>query len=220
MKKISILIPTRNNNDELRATIQSCIGRAMHPQRLEFIVRLDYDAELALLDEAWVPLTKIIIGPRMGYKHIHAYYEECYRLSSGDLILAFNDDVRMESHNWDAIFEDALEKIPYGVASCHIDEGNGTNYEWAMPMVRRDLCEAIGQFCAGTETCERIFDAYAARSKRGVKANVKMIHKWHHPEPGTERAEVYNHATDHWSEMVRKWEDAAMEMIRLVDMSF
>ena len=226
MKTISILIPSRGNPKELLETIASCEDMAAQSSRLEFIVRLDGD-DPALSDYitdvtptvAWRravnkgDFVKWIVGEPFGYARIHDYYEEMYRMSKGDLLLAFNDDMRIDTKFWDCIFEETLSR-PFMVAGCQMDEGNGTNYAWAMPMVRRDLCEAIGRFCSGTETCDRIFEAYSKFPGRGAIAPVKMLHKWQPLKPGSERERVYRHAQSNWGEMTQRWNRAAAEMER------
>lgn len=179
-------------------------------------MRLDEDDPTFLdYERCFRPGVHWIMGPRLGYARIHEYYEECYKLSIGDLILAYNDDVEMMTTGWDEAYRTALAPVKFGVASAAVDEGNGTNYAWAMPMVKRELCERIGRFCAGVETCDRIFDAYARLSGRGATARVKMIHRWHPPAPGGERDKIYNHATSHWGEMTAKWDASAREMMEM-----
>lgn len=229
MNTISILIPSRGNPKELLETIKACEDMASEPARLEFVVRLDAD-DPALKDYvqdivptvAWRrsivkgEFAKWLVGERLGYKRIHDYYEECYKLSSGELLLAFNDDMLISTKGWDVEYERVLEHIPFGVARCEIDEDPGGNYGWAMPMVRRDLCKAIGCFCRGTETCDRIFEAYAQQSRRAAGAAVRMVHKWSPLKPGSQREEVYRYAMDHWPEMTARWNRAATEMAAIV----
>lgn len=223
MKTISVLIPSRGNPVALCNTIDNCLYAASYPDRLEFVVRIDHDdkSHREYRDRVGLALragidVKLRVDAPLGYRRMHDYYEEMYLLSKGDFLLAYNDDMTIETQGWDVEFERALEPVPYGVASCDMREGNGNHYEWAMPMVRRDLCELIGRFCCGTETCDRIFDSYARQSGRGVKANVWMVHDWQPLQPGSQRNEVYTYAMSHWGEMTSRWDSAAREMVAKV----
>ena len=90
---------SRNNPKELVATITNCYDKAKNPDRLEFIVRLDYEdpALPSYLYLGNTPTVRLIIGPSLGYARIHAHYEKCYHLSTGQFVLAYNDDMIIET---------------------------------------------------------------------------------------------------------------------------
>jgi hypothetical protein len=204
---ISVLIPSRGNAHLLAESIHFLLSRAANPKQIEIVLRMDND------DPAAIVFPSAILGPSLGYTGNHIYYEECYRRSTGDLLLAWNDDAEMVTPRWDELYIEALKNTRFGVACADIDSGSDGRYGWALPMVRRDLCEACGQFCTGTGTIDRIFDAYARLSGRGVNAPVSIAHHWQPLQPGSERQKMYNYASGHWDEMNIEWDTAAMDMV-------
>jgi hypothetical protein len=207
---ISVLIPSRGNAHLLAESIHFLLSRAANPKEIEILLRMDDD------DPGAMVFPSAILGPSLGYTGNHIYYEECYRRSTGDLLLAWNDDAEMVTPRWDELYIEALKNTPFGVAGAAIHQGTADRYDWALPMVRRDLCEACGQFCAGTGTIDRIFDAYARLSGRGVMAPVNVAHHLRPLEPGSEREAMYLHAGRDWTDMCREWDAAAALMIARV----
>lgn len=206
---ISVLIPSRGNPSGLFNTVAMLLSRASAPQLVEVIVRLDFD-DTAIPEYVRNCFPqKTIIGPPHGYAS-NEYYEDCLRLSRGRLIWVFNDDVEVQTHGWDARYQEALALIPFGVAGAHI---KGDHYQWCMPMVQREVFDRAGCFCPSEETCDRIFESYGRQSGRGVIADVVLNHPQRPLEDGSQRAEKYKYAQSHWAEMCAKWDGAAALMV-------
>ena len=207
---ISVLIPSRDNPQGLAAAIKSLLSTAANPHAIEIVLRMDRD------DPTSGGFPTSILGPSLGYAGNHIYLEECYRRSTGDLLLGWNDDAEMVTPRWDELYTEALKNTPFGVAGATVDQGAADGYAWAFPMVRRDLCEACGEFCAGTGTVDRIFDAYARLSGRGVMAPVSIAHHVRPLQPGSEREAMYLHAGRDWTDMCREWDADAALMVQRV----
>jgi GT2 family glycosyltransferase len=215
-KKVSVLIPSRGNPKDLAQAIRALIDHSSDPDRIEIIVRLDADDAylpeyLSVLNPGVSAWTKFVIGQSLGYSGFNEYFEDCRRLACGDLIWVFNDDTLVETKDWDIIYETALSKIPFGVAAANI---SGDGYQWCMPMVRREVFDAVGHFCPFPGvTNDRVLDSYARQSGRGTVAAVRLHHALKPLAPGSGREKVYTYARSHWDEMVEIWDAAAKQIL-------
>lgn len=216
MTKISVLIPSRGNPKELAQAIRALIDHSSNPDRVEIVVRLDADDPalpdyLSLLDSGISAWTKFIIGKSFGYSGYNEYYDDCRRLACGDLMWVFNDDTMVKTKDWDIVYETALSNIPFGVAAANV---TGDGYQWCMPMIRREVFDAVGHFCPFPDvTPDRILDSYARQSGRGTVAAVKLHHKLKPLVPGSNREKIYTYARSHRNEMVERWDAAAKQIL-------
>lgn len=110
MKKISVILPTRNRTTGLNLSIKSLINRAADPKILEILLAFDLDdyIGLAFFNEnlkQWIIDEgcdlKILISPRLGYLHLNEYCNMLAKISKGDWIMMWNDDAIMDTDNWD-----------------------------------------------------------------------------------------------------------------------
>src|SRR5260221_3585150 len=219
-KKISVLIPSRGNPTELAKSIRALLDCSSDPDRIEIIIRLDADDTalpdyLSLLNSGISPWTKYIIGQSLGYSGFNEYFEDCRRLACGDLMWVFNDDVLVETKDWDIIYETSLSKIPFGVAAANI---TGDGYQWCILMVRREVFDAVGHFCPYPGlTNDRILHSYARQSGRGTVAAVHLHHELKPLDPGSGRDKIYTYARSNWDEMVVRWDSAAKQILEMTN---
>jgi hypothetical protein len=102
---VSILIPSRDRLSLLNETIYSLVSNARNPEKIEILIRLDFDdfSTLNKITEIKTRLQdKIIIGNRFrGYKDHFIFLNELASVSSGEFLFTWNDDTFMETKNWD-----------------------------------------------------------------------------------------------------------------------
>jgi hypothetical protein len=226
--KTSVLIPSKGSPRNVVLTICNLVSMAARPDDLEFIVVIDHLSPESshyrrATDSLWeLGINCILLHATVaGYKNIAAMFEEAYQQSTGDLLMFYNDDARILTRNWDAVYADTLFNIPFGVASAFTNEGEVTpgggvgHYPWAFPVVRRDLCYACGNklIVDITETgLDRIFEAYARKTGHAKQAAVLIEHSRTMLVPGSEREAHYKDTEANWAAYMARWDAVAQRM--------
>lgn len=229
---ISVLIPSKGSPLNVLITILNLRLRASVPGRLEHIIIINHDEPLASDYQKAVDClvsygvnVKLLVSPVTGYRALAAMYEQAFQASSGGFIFLYNDDVTVNTTNWDEKYITALKPVRFGVACANCNEGEVVpgggvgHYEWAFPMVRRDLCHAIGnKLCLREDlyAFDRIFDAYARLTGHGVNSQVDLVHQRTLLVPGSDRAAHYAETQANWTAYLRLWHDTAFDMQQLV----
>lgn len=100
---ISFLCPTRGRPEMLRASIDSVMSTASHPENITFFCYADND-DLSYTDERY-PQTVFLTGPRQGYARLHVYYNElcAYAYGTPGWRVVWNDDALMTTQGWDDV---------------------------------------------------------------------------------------------------------------------
>lgn len=95
---ISLLLPTRGRPERLHTFLDSIRDTTQNIERVEIILFVDNDDRTMLNFERTDLRLKKIIEPRntMGY-----YNTACFNASSGELVIAVNDDIIVRTHGWD-----------------------------------------------------------------------------------------------------------------------
>ena len=218
MKKVSILLTSRAAPRTLLLTLCNLLGMCAKPELLEFVVRLDDDDEaypeyVHLLKgfRTFGVVVKIVVGKGKGYAGLQSYYEDCYRESTGDLLLLFGHEARMLTYGWDDVYRESLKD--YCVSPATFSK-RGDTYAWAFPCVCRKLCEAIGRFCICTPVVayDRVFEVYAKLSGLTCAPKVWIYHPAAAFTPGTQRGDMNVWVNQHWAELTAQWNTDARHM--------
>lgn len=114
-KLISVLIPTRGRVSRLERCLNSFNEKTENKDLVELIVKADTDdiETINFLNDYTISIKsqidcKIIISERdKGYGSLHHFYNEMVKISSGEFLYIFNDDIRMETDGWENLI------IPY-----------------------------------------------------------------------------------------------------------
>ena len=188
---------------------------------LEVVIHVEYNdpqKEAFYLLEDDFPKICILTGYPIGYLGLGVYFDRLFRLSTGSLLLAICDDVQVKTRGWDEAYRKALRNIPYSVAGAHVTEGpmNPCNWSWAFPMVRREVCEALGSWIPGGIAYDRVIAGYGSISSLGVIADVKLETVWSLPERGSQRDIWYQYCRGNWDFLQKKWEEEANRVFRAV----
>lgn len=113
---ISILLPTRKRVDSLRQAIDGCVSLAHNQSNLEFLFKVDDDDTETIEFLEWFKTlgikTQVIISPRgNGYHDMHLWMNQMAELATGKWLFIYNDDAKVITQDWDAIFVACIEQI-------------------------------------------------------------------------------------------------------------
>lgn len=122
---ISILIPTRENYENIERCLSSFFNLSFNSTNFEILLGMDLDdTETILKTERLIESNKwesvrIIKTDRMYYNNFHKYMYNLYENSKGSLLWLLADDVEIKSQNWDNIIinEYNKKKFFYGYIS-------------------------------------------------------------------------------------------------------
>jgi GT2 family glycosyltransferase len=157
---ISVLIPTRNRPDLLAKSIASLIN-TKGPGEIEFILRLDDDD---VSDHKHLPIATyfIIVGPRIGWVNNHVMLDECAQKAKGDWLMAWNDDVLMETPEWNTKLETGHD----AATPCVLNFCPGGN---DFPVVSKTFYKVLGHWARHTHA-----DTYIQYVSCGTNTEIKV----------------------------------------------
>jgi len=224
--KISLIIPTRSRPEELRSTLGAAYRTAMFSAEVEAVCRLDADDPrlddyIKVLHE--FPQAVFIIGQRRGgYSSLVEFMDECAAISTGDLIMCFNDDMVMLTSGWDEVLCRALAGRPLAVGIGELmlngDPGNQCQYACAViPRPLYQLCGALG--LGGLNELDRCWEALARHAGCEVKTSVQIAHRQNFtstPDTNAVRNEYGRKLHANWGERSAAWEEVGRRYAALV----
>ncbi len=138
--KISLLLPTRNRIEHLDRLFQSLIRKSCNLEYIEVVIYVDDDdsSTREFVNED-VSILKII-GPRLT---MGQYNSVCYRYCSGNIIMLINDDVIIETSNWDKLLIKEIDKIDDEIYLAYPNDGFNQDKLSTFPILSRKTCEAL-----------------------------------------------------------------------------
>lgn len=143
---LSILIPS-NRPEGLEKTIQSLAENASDPDSYEIIVLEDIDDDtpnyivnLGKIKKIRQRKQKILNMCELNY--------ECYKLAKGDWIMLANDDVIMETKDWDLILKSKIQEFPDQLALLWPDDNMFGARLSCFPIFSRKAAELVQLFPA------------------------------------------------------------------------
>lgn len=104
-----MLIPSRNNLENLTIGVNSFIENTNNLENIEILIGYDFDDPIKDQYEKSFGNIDVIklheFKVRHGYYGLNLYYNELIAESSGDYMMVCNDDVRMLTENWDDMLQ-------------------------------------------------------------------------------------------------------------------
>lgn len=105
MKKISILLPTRNRFDLFCKSVNSLTDNCESIDNFEILIALD-DDDIDTINKINTFIKdkdnmKVFIYERKFYSKLHLYYNSLAEKASGTSLMLWNDDSIITSKNWD-----------------------------------------------------------------------------------------------------------------------
>jgi len=113
---ISILLPTRKRPANLRRLVTSI--RETSVTNPEIVVYIDDDDKESIPAAEELKL-EILVGPRI---IMTDYWNKCFNVCSGDIVMQMGDDVVFKTHGWDRMVEQEFEKWPDKLIVVHGDD--------------------------------------------------------------------------------------------------
>jgi hypothetical protein len=123
--------------------IHSALRTATDFQNLEFIIRLDEDD--LKLESHYIHFAgkqvKLIIGSPT-FPNMSTLWNECYRLSIGDIVFIGNDDIIFQTKGWDMIVREAFHDDPFRLV--YGSDGIFNDRLATFPFLTRKWCDTLG----------------------------------------------------------------------------
>jgi glycosyl transferase/beta-hydroxylase protein BlmF len=117
---ISILVPSRGRPSALARMIMSSAKTALHPRRVQWVVRLDDDDPM---------LDRYLHPPFAGVSYLTGQREllsecwnECAAAARGEILMHCGDDLTFDTNGWDQMVRDAFEAVPDRIAFVYGDD--------------------------------------------------------------------------------------------------
>jgi glycosyltransferase involved in cell wall biosynthesis len=140
-KMISLLLPTRKRPAEFKRMVESAYKTSTAHQ-IEIIARVDEDDIDPVIEEF---ADKVIVGPRI--RKMTQYWNECFDVCSGDIVMQANDDIVFITPGWDVLVEKAFAEVEDKILLVHGCDvfGHGGRFG-PHPLVSRRWVQALGYF--------------------------------------------------------------------------
>lgn len=176
---ISILLPTRGRVQRLDRALKSIRSQAHDPSKIEIIFRCDHDDEET---QRYLREHKefFLVGPReKGYASLPKFMNQCASASTGDIIMMLNDDIIVETQNWDLRLLDFANKFQDGIFDIGIGTGLNDNL-FPFSIISRLAYRALGFVNDERLVFSDIFILDVMNSfGRAIRLpSVKIIHEW------------------------------------------
>lgn len=108
---ITALLPSRGRSDgPLQASIYSLWAAAADSTRVEILVAIDDDDDLTAKACEDIGV-RFIRTPRYGYSALNEYFNRLADIASGEWLMLWNDDARMETIDWDNVLDGTPEEV-------------------------------------------------------------------------------------------------------------
>jgi glycosyltransferase involved in cell wall biosynthesis len=120
---ISILLPTRHRRDNIARLHQSIVDTAEHPEDIELIIAVDDDdASYEGLGFKSAPAVTWLNTQR---KVLSEYWNECYGLAQGDILMHCGDDIVFQTKGWDTVVKDTFDLYDDKIVFVFGNDGSG-----------------------------------------------------------------------------------------------
>lgn len=138
--KISLLMPTRGRLKCAERLFSSVISNSCRLERIEIILYVDDDDYKSQSISSSDLNIKVIIGPR---KTMGAYNTKCYKKATGDVIILVNDDMVIQTKNWDLKIDDLHNSIEDQIYLAYGNDLFKGKDLCAFPILSRKKCELL-----------------------------------------------------------------------------
>ena len=117
---ISILVPSRGRPPTLARMITSSAKTALHPRRVQWVVRLDDDDPML---DRYLHLPFAGVSYLTGQRELLSEcWNECATAARGEILMHCGDDLTFETNGWDQMVRDAFAAVPDRIAFVYGDD--------------------------------------------------------------------------------------------------
>ena len=162
------MIPSRSRGDRLLGCLDSMYSKASNPDQIEALIKIDNDdidsyvSAIADIKKITRGNCKVLISDRLdGYWSLDKAWNDLAKLSQGEFLYLLNDDVVMETQDWDVVVGEYSGKICVVQGQCSNDQGlwldsvaniiglgGGSSMDTAacqgFPLIHREIPETCG----------------------------------------------------------------------------
>lgn len=190
---ISVLIPSRGRVGGLGRAITSASRRAIHPRRIEFVVRLDDDdPDLQWYTKPPFAQTTYLTGPR-------ALLSECWNeaasVANGEILMHCGDDVTFNTVGWDQRVREEFAKLPDKIGLVFADDLSTNFPDLATHgFLHRRWVETVGHFLPplfSSDWNDVWISEVAKKIGRFVPMGDVVIEHWHYSFGKSERDQTH-----------------------------
>ncbi len=137
---ISLLLPTRGRPALAARFLRSLVDQAAHPEALEVIIYADEDdAGSHHLGHPDIQV-HTLIGPR---KTMGQYNAACLAQSHGEIIILANDDIVVQTKNWDTLIRAVHHQFPDGIYLAYPNDLFKRDKLSTFPILSRRACDIL-----------------------------------------------------------------------------
>jgi len=153
---ISILLPTRENIKFLEKAINSILKNAYNPKKIEILLAVD-DNDRKTIEYTQKFRNKnnfkcLILKQGEGYFDAGIRLNELAKISKGDLLFCFCDDMVIKTKNWDKILLNTANRLNKDKVFTLYPIHNQSNKNWPItPIITREWYNIVGKFCNSFE---------------------------------------------------------------------
>ena len=153
MKKISVLLATRQRTKLLDKSIDSLLSNVNNTDNVEIMLGIDNDDQETLdfvqsedfqnkMQVEYNVDVQAVLFDRLGYKNLHQYMNQLWAQASGEWLMLWNDDAIMETKDWDL----EIGKFDNEFALLKFNQTNHKHPYALFPVIPTDWCRLIGTF--------------------------------------------------------------------------
>ena len=137
---ISLLLPTRDRVEHLNRFCHSLLENSFSIKNIEIILYIDSDdlASQQYVND-YLNITKLI-GPKLT---MGQYNSVCYQHSIGNIVMLVNDDLIVQTKDWDKLLFDRLAKVSSKVFLAYPNDGINKGNLCSFPIMTRETCETM-----------------------------------------------------------------------------
>ena len=143
---LSLILPTRGRPEGLDRFLGSVVETTTRLNELEIVLVMDEDdaASLGYVSHHALRIVRTVVPPGLPMGQLNlAGYEAC----SGANVMLVNDDIIIQSPEWDEQVFDVIRNHPDGVYLIHVNDGIFQDRLCTFPLVSRRYCELSNGIC-------------------------------------------------------------------------
>jgi hypothetical protein len=173
----SFLLPTRNRPQQVNTLFQSIVDTTHNLNEIEVILGVD-DDDLASQNITHDTLAvKTVVVPKRST--MGKLNRACFDASSGRYVMLINDDVILQTRNWDLLVAEAFARYEDDIALIHVNDLLFQEKLCTFPLLSRKACLEIGicpDYYKRYAIDDHIFDIYNILAYLGHDRMVYLPH--------------------------------------------
>lgn len=153
---LSLIVPTRARQDSLRRLTRSLTATTADRANLELVLVIDED-DFTYDDMTFDGLNTVMhrVPPGQTMSDLNM---AGYRACSGDCIMLMNDDVVVQTRDWDKIVRNVFDDHPDGIVLVHVNDTLFGSRLCTFPLLTRSFCTIAAGICPSGYRRYRIDD--------------------------------------------------------------